>query len=254
MTILSSVPSVLCIYPDLDSHKQYTQLKEPKKMRSPLLYLPLMALGQANAASWYFLTYYPPSGSQFVGFRGTMSSPKSIPTIGGTYYIWPGLQTTDNSGVYQNVLNIGDGSGSWWASSGWCCSDPSLPWGNGVGVSPGSSFTFNNFDDNNGNWTSRVGYPGKKPATDDQFPLGVKNFNQVVFAIELYEPAVWNFGPVEWTDVRITATGSDTSFCNDSPDNYYGGTNYTITGLKTSLGKGVVHCDIKKVLFHGPSS
>lgn len=48
-----------------------------------------------------------------------------VPAIheAATNYLWPGLQSTDNSGVYQNVL---DGrSGGWWFGSGWCCSNPS---------------------------------------------------------------------------------------------------------------------------------
>lgn len=85
----------------------------------------------------------------------------------GTYYLWPGLQDTANTGVYQSVL---DGrSGTWWIGSGWCCryvlvfmslffyilgvrglepgwdgigmlrrvgycSNPNLPWGDGFNV------------------------------------------------------------------------------------------------------------------------
>ncbi len=42
----------------------------------------------------------------------------------GTYYLWPGLQDTANTGVYQEVL---DGrSGTWWIGAGWCCSFVSL--------------------------------------------------------------------------------------------------------------------------------
>jgi hypothetical protein len=62
------------------------------------------------AATWYFLRYNTPSGSQFLSFFSTML----IPTLkkAGTYYLWQGLQSTDNSGVYQNVL---DGqSETWW--------------------------------------------------------------------------------------------------------------------------------------------
>lgn len=37
----------------------------------------------------------------------------------GTYYLWPGLQDTGNTGVYQEVL---DGrTGAWWIGAGWCC-------------------------------------------------------------------------------------------------------------------------------------
>lgn len=50
----------------------------------------------------------------------------------GTYYLWPGLQDTGNTGVYQSVL---DGRrGTWWVGSGWCCSNPNLAWGDGFNV------------------------------------------------------------------------------------------------------------------------
>jgi hypothetical protein len=58
----------------------------------------------------YFLEYHTPSGAQFTSFSGTLVAPK-LPGA-GTYYLWPGLQPADNSGVLQQVL---DGrSGEWW--------------------------------------------------------------------------------------------------------------------------------------------
>lgn len=79
----------------------------------------LMALfSTANAVNWNFLTYYPSSGQQFTRFAGSMSVP-TAPSSGGPYYLWPGLQPTDNSGVYQNVL---DSRSAWYFGSGWCCS------------------------------------------------------------------------------------------------------------------------------------
>lgn len=82
----------------------------------PLLLFTLLGFAsQASAATWYFLRYYTPSGAKFTSFSGQMVIPP-LPQA-GTYYLWPGLQPTDNSGVYQNVL---DGrSGTWWIGSGW---------------------------------------------------------------------------------------------------------------------------------------
>lgn len=81
--------------------------------------LTLLSLtAHVHATTWYFLEYRPASGSSFTSFSGTMSIP-TLPSA-ATYYLWPGLQPSDNSGVYQNVL---DGrSGTWWFGSGWCCS------------------------------------------------------------------------------------------------------------------------------------
>lgn len=76
-----------------------------------------------------------------------MTVPK-LPKAGT--YLWPGLQDTANTGVYQEVL---DGrSGTSWIGSEWCCkcvsvflqssiscwylipSNPNLPWGDGFNV------------------------------------------------------------------------------------------------------------------------
>ncbi|KAF9741455.1 hypothetical protein PMIN01_00994 [Paraphaeosphaeria minitans] len=86
--------------------------------------LPAIAtlLSPTSAATWYFLSYNLPSSQAFLSFSGTMQIPK-LPKA-GTYYLWPGLQPTDSSAVYQNVL---DGrSGTWWIGNDWCCSNPSL--------------------------------------------------------------------------------------------------------------------------------
>lgn len=86
------------------------------------------------------LRYNLPSTQSFLSFSGALAVPK-LPKA-GTYYLWPGLQPTDNSGVYQNVL---DGrSGTWWIGSGWCCSNPSLPWGSGFNTVQGDSVRFEN--------------------------------------------------------------------------------------------------------------
>jgi hypothetical protein len=105
----------------------------------------------ASATLWYYLTYWAPEGSHFTALNGTMS----VPTLqkAGTYYLWPGLQPTDNSGVYQNVVD--GNSGTWWVGSGWCCSNPNLPWGGGFSVAGGKSFAFGNSLGANA-WTSTL--------------------------------------------------------------------------------------------------
>ena len=86
--------------------------------------LPLLLLAAATttlAQDWHFVAFTTPDGQEFISQSGNMI----VPAIheAATNYLWPGLQSTDNSGVYQNVL---DGrSGGWWFGSGWCCSNPS---------------------------------------------------------------------------------------------------------------------------------
>lgn len=68
------------------------------------------------AVEWHTVNYQLPSSSHgFTQFSGDMSIP-NLPHA-GTYYIWPGLQPTDNTGVYQDVL---DGRfGNWHMAPGW---------------------------------------------------------------------------------------------------------------------------------------
>lgn len=131
------------------------------------LLLPLLAFtGQASAATWYFLRYYTPSGANFTSFSGEMVIPE-LPQA-GTYYLWPGLQPTDNSGVYQNVL---DGrSGTWWIGSGWCCSNPSLPWGSGFNVYEGETVSFSNTLGSSA-WSSTLTRESTGDTVTDSFAL-----------------------------------------------------------------------------------
>ncbi|MCJ1413796.1 hypothetical protein MMC32_000121, partial [Xylographa parallela] len=65
----------------------------------------------------------------------------AIPPISkaGTYYLWPGIQPTDGSGVLQSVL---DGqTGGWWIATGWF-GTPSLRWGNGFSTKAGDTVKF----------------------------------------------------------------------------------------------------------------
>ena len=63
----------------------------------------LLLLPSTCATTWYFVTFNPPSGEYFTSLSGGLTAP-TLPSA-ATYYLWPGLQPTDNSGVYQNVLD-----------------------------------------------------------------------------------------------------------------------------------------------------
>ncbi|KAI9683799.1 MAG: hypothetical protein M1820_010908, partial [Bogoriella megaspora] len=158
-------------------------------IKTSCLSLLALLLPTARAATWYFVTFNPPSGEYFTSLSGNLVAP-TLPRA-ATYYLWPGLQPTDNSGVYQNVL---DGrSGTWWFGSGWCCSNPSLPWGGGFNVANGATVSFANVKQADGSWTSTVKNPSTGGSATNNFPLGSKNFNDGVFAIELNGPS-WDFG------------------------------------------------------------
>ncbi|KAI1302528.1 hypothetical protein F5Y03DRAFT_210892 [Xylaria venustula] len=213
-----------------------------------VLFLSLLAFtGQASAVTWYFLRYYPASGQKFTSFSGTMSIPTQ--PAAATIYVWPGLQPTDNSGVYQNVL---DGrSGTWWIGSGWCCSNPTLAWGSGFNAYPGETVAFSNVLGSSA-WTSTLTLSTGDTVSND-FALTDKSFNQALFAIELYDVA-WNFGQVSYSNVVITSTGSsDSSWCNNSPENYNSATVYSISGVTASVSGTTVTCKIASVVLQRPA-
>ncbi|KAI1747494.1 hypothetical protein F4782DRAFT_420905 [Xylaria castorea] len=203
---------------------------------------------QATAVSWYFLRYYPASGQKFTSFSGTMTVPTQPKAA--TIYVWPGLQPTDNSGVYQNVL---DGrSGTWWIGSGWCCSNPSLPWGSGFNTNAGETVTFKNTL-GSAAWVSTLTRSSTGETVSNDFALTSKSFNQALFAIELYDVA-WNFGQVAFSNVVITSTGSsDSSWCNSSPENYNSATVYSISGVSASVSGSTVTCKIASVVLQRPA-
>ncbi|KAI0904123.1 hypothetical protein F4824DRAFT_462675 [Ustulina deusta] len=219
------------------------------QMLPTALFLSLLAFaGQATAVSWYFLRYYPASGQKFTSFSGTMTIPTQPQAA--TIYVWPGLQPTDNSGVYQNVL---DGrSGTWWIGSGWCCSNPSLAWGSGFNTYPAETVTFQNTLGSSA-WTSTLTRSTTGETVSNDFALTSKSFNQAIFAIELYDVA-WDFGQVAFSNVVITSTGgSDSSWCNSSPENYNSATVYSISGVSASVSGSTVTCKIASVVLQRPA-
>ncbi|KAK9792776.1 hypothetical protein SCARD494_06644 [Seiridium cardinale] len=214
-----------------------------------VLFAFLAFTGQASAATWYFLRYYTPSGANFTSFSGELVIP-ALPQA-STYYLWPGLQDLDGTGVYQNVL---DGrSGTWWIGSGWCCSNPSLPWGSGFNTYAGETVTFSNtLNSDNSAWTSTLTRSTGGDTATDSFALASKSFNQVLFAIEL-TGVNWDFGQLAFNNVKITSTGTDSSWCNSSPENYNDAAVYSISGVKASVSGGTVTCTISSVILEKPA-
>jgi len=130
-----------------------------------LLSMATVALGQ----SWNFATYRVADKQKITSYTGSMVAPP-LPKA-GTYYLWPGLQPADNSGIFQPVL---DGrSGSWWFGMGWCCSNPSLPWGGGFGVDAGTVLGFNwTLSDSESTWKTTISNGKTGEMVDGEFPLG----------------------------------------------------------------------------------
>lgn len=108
-----------------------------------------------EAAAFYFLRFNLPAGGdqQFTGLIGEMVVPPYLPTHGGNYYIWPGLETEEDYSVNEHVLK-NDGSGTWTYSSGYCCRypDPEVPWTDNVNAQEGQTLLYGSLKDDT-TWT-----------------------------------------------------------------------------------------------------
>ncbi|CAG8978900.1 hypothetical protein HYALB_00005237 [Hymenoscyphus albidus] len=185
------------------------------------VFLLTFCLQDVTAQSWNFLRFYTPSNSVgFTSLSGDMIVPAAPNPNRGTPYLWPGLQDISITGVFQSVLdgrsnNPNYIAGQWYMANGWCCENPSLPWGpGGFHGKKGDSihFTYNR-STTTPNWDTTL-VLNNQPSTKvvDSFPLAYKSFNQVLFAIELYDQA-WNFGSLVFKNVVITTNSTDTSWC-----------------------------------------
>lgn len=122
--------------------------------------------------------------------------------------------------------------------------DIALAWGGGFNVYEGDVVAFNN-SKGSSDWTSTLSSGDNE--VSDSFALGDKVFNEAVFAIELY--GSWDFGPLTFTDIVLTANGSSTAFCTSTPSNYNDATAVSITGVTATVGDGYVACTIEKLVL-----
>lgn len=95
-------------------------------------------------------------------------------------------------------------------------------------------------------------------------------FQSAVFAIELYSED-WDFGPMTFQNITIvspdsclicglrlaythpqTGTGSDASWCNETPENWNNATDFTITGLSSNVDDSGVTCNIDSIVLNHP--
>lgn len=113
----------------------------------PILVATLLSFVSAEYAygadHWYFLRYSLPPGSELTSLSGELVVPALNPVHGGTYYVWPGLQTDNFDGIYQNVLH-GVGTDQWKFYGGYCCNAPHLPWGHSLEADKGEILSFGN--------------------------------------------------------------------------------------------------------------
>ncbi|KAF7289286.1 Aldehyde dehydrogenase [Mycena indigotica] len=203
----------------------------------------------AAAQTWYFLTFFTPPGSYITSYSGSFVAP-TLPQA-ATYYLWPGLQPSDNAGVLQPVL---DGrSGTWWIGSGWCCSNPSLPWGSGFNVANGQTvrFSLKVNSISGGTWATNLTSSAGGAATGS-FPLPTHPMNQAIIAIELYNVA-WNFGQFAFSNVVIVANTTSTSWCTNGPTNYQKAAVVSMSTPTATVSGGQTTCSIASVILVRPA-
>ncbi|CAF9933124.1 MAG: hypothetical protein HETSPECPRED_008544 [Heterodermia speciosa] len=205
-----------------------------------------------SASGWYFVRFNLPAGEQLTSVTGEMIVPPLEPTNGGTYYIWPGLETSTYDGIYQNVLS-GTDSGTWAYFSGYCCTNPTLPWSDNLFVYEGQTLSYRNVLTDT-TWATTQGNIDTGEVDNNSFDALVgKTFQSAVFAIELYSES-WNFGPMTFQNIAITGTGSDASWCNETPENWQNGADYTISDLSATVDDFGVTCNIGSIVLNQPAA
>ena len=132
----------------------------------------LCSISAYEVTSWHMLRYHLPQGSSLTSFSGDMLIPPLKRVDEGTYYVWPGLETPDDNGIYQNVLG-GNSSGlvnggEWSYFSGFCCENPVLPWGASIKLFEGDTIHFSNVK--NTSWTTVSEMKSNGKSVTSSFP------------------------------------------------------------------------------------
>jgi len=63
----------------------------------------------------------------------------------------------------------------------------------------------------------------------------------------------WNFGPLTFSAITITSTGTDASWCNSKPSNYNNAAVLSVSGVKSTVSGNTVQCTIDKLVLSPPS-
>ncbi|TVY29429.1 hypothetical protein LHYA1_G001862 [Lachnellula hyalina] len=203
-----------------------------------------------SAHAFWFLPSAP-----ITRFQSTMVVP-STPG-GGLHAVWPGLENESEGFVFQSVLSDSNGAGSWTFFVEYCC-NPNYVY-TPIKVYPGDSIT-STFSLDNGLWTDAWSLaPGAIGSANGQIPQTGSSSNSFsnegaltrgLLAIELKNEGTWDFGPVLWTDISVTAS-TTSPWCASG----YGTTalNYQISGGVQSSSDSSTTCTYQSLQFIGPS-
>jgi len=103
------------------------------------------------------------------------------------------------------------------------------------------------------NWTVTMSLVGGTASATNEFPLAYKDFNQALFAIELYN-VTWDFGQLVFDNISMTMNTTDTSWCTNAPENYDSATNYTLTNVVATVQGASSLCTSDSLVMYGPAS
>ncbi|KAL5500995.1 hypothetical protein ACEPAH_9382 [Sanghuangporus vaninii] len=221
---------------DFDDHLEDVSIDWLRNGESVFLVL-LCFVPTGLSADWWTVEW---DATEFTSFSGNMIVPDT-PDAGGTPYVWPGLQP-GSTGVLQAVL---DGrTGTWWIGDGYY-GTPSLPWGNGFNAYPGQTVHFTFSVDSSGTWTCTLSGPSTAQST---FALSGLTMNRAILAVELYDVA-FNFGPVIYQNITLTATTAASSWCSRTSSLGYTSGGYTVSGAVASGNT----CSVSEVIMPSAS-
>ncbi|CAO1631613.1 unnamed protein product [Jaminaea pallidilutea] len=181
-------------------------------------------------------------------FNGTMTVPPRV-ADGGTPYLWPGLQPRGDSTVLQPVL---DGRGQHWYWGNALVGNPGGPYGGGQSVSPGEKLSFSMVNkDGNGNWRISSGN-GAGTLVNYDYDVAVQ-MNRALFVSEIYSDAVWNFGDLVFSDVIVTAPGTDSSWCSsDRLRAVQQSVNLSVGSVSATVQGNAVYCAVQSLTLSAP--
>ena len=115
-----------------------------------------------------------------------MVIPPLKPVSAGTYYVWPGLETPNDDSIYQNVLSgnaSGESTGTWSYFSGFCCQNPTLPWGAPLYMNGGDTVSFGNVKSSS-SWTT----VSKKGSNEKMVTTGFPEISRFPSFLLTYTP------------------------------------------------------------------
>ncbi|THH09947.1 hypothetical protein EW145_g1651 [Phellinidium pouzarii] len=140
---------------------------------------------------------------------------------------WDATEFTAMSGdmIVPDVPNPpGTPTGTWWIGDGYY-GTPSPPWGAGFNAYPGNTVHFEFAVDSSGNWTCTLSGPSFAQTI---LSLPGLTMNRAILAVELYD-VDFNFGPVIYRNVTITATTAASDWCGTTGSlGYTSGVNFSL--------------------------